>query len=261
MRFLILLMIVVLLPSSVSRADSIYQIGNSLSWDTQPALRDEFNEWHIYCNKNLQFIYDNPNGHCVGSSRPWTDALINESYDFVIVQPFVGTTLSQDAAIISEWMSMQPDATFVIHPGWTEHFNFPTHYTQDNVDDQMLPSVAYIEDLIAALPSDREILSTRSNDILYSVYQDIQNNVGPYDGLSDIYRDNIHMTFQEGRYLMHNAVRHALGQPLSSDGFNVDSAVATYLNSKITGVPEPAMGALFAAIGLTVIRRRRVCSA
>lgn len=242
-------------PATCGFADQIYQIGNSLSWDTVPELRDGNNDWHIYCNKNLQFIFDNPDAHCVNSSIPWTDALFDNTYDYVIVQPFAGTSLDQDVAIISTWMQLQPGATFVIHPGWSAFANFPSMYVMDNTDNQMRPSPAYINSLIAALPEDRTVLNTRSHDILYSVFQDIQAGVGPYDSLSDLYRDNIHMTFSEGRYLMHNSVRKALGQPLSSDGFNIESSIATYLNNKILSIPEPA--STWAMLFPLLLRRRR----
>jgi hypothetical protein len=41
------------------------------------------------------------------------------------------------------------------------------------------------------------------------------------DDLKQLYRDAIHMTHGEGRYLMHNLMRAALGQPPSDEGFPI----------------------------------------
>lgn len=242
---------------SPCQADGIFQIGNSLSWDTRPGDRDGLNEWHIFCNRNLQFIYDNPTGHCINSSIPWTVALAENSYEFVIVQPFVGTTLEQDRAIIAEWMQMQPDATFVIHPGWTTFRTFANDYVSQN-DGMMKPSVAYIDDLISALPSDRNILSTRSHDVLFDIHQDIEAGTAPFSQLSDLYRDDIHMSWNVGRYLMHNVTRKAMGQPINDDDFNLDANIRSYLKSKIRAIPEPMTSTMLGVTcALIALRRRR----
>ncbi|HBL45451.1 MAG TPA: hypothetical protein DDZ90_18890, partial [Planctomycetaceae bacterium] len=53
----------------------------------------------------------------------------------------------------------------------------------------------------------------------------------PFDEITDIYRDAIHMKTDTGRYLMHNAMRHAMGQPRSDKGYEkVDPQVKQYLN-------------------------------
>ncbi|MEM9482458.1 MAG: hypothetical protein AAGA83_02085 [Cyanobacteria bacterium P01_F01_bin.116] len=82
-------------------AASIYTIGNSLTNDTLP--QTYANDWHIFCDRNLQFIQQNANGHCVPDSLPWDVALTQNDYDYITVQPYTGTTLSQDVSIISSW--------------------------------------------------------------------------------------------------------------------------------------------------------------
>ena len=37
-----------------------------------------------------------------------------------------------------------------------------------------------------------------------------------FKDVQQLYRDNIHLTKEGGRYLAHNAMRQALGQPYSS---------------------------------------------
>lgn len=249
--------LMVLLLAASAKADLIYNIGNSLTWDTVPSRIDGDVEWDVFCNRNLQYIYDNPAGYCVNSSIRWDNALANTQYDFVTVQPFSGTTLQQDADIIEEWMSMQPNAQFVIHPGWASHTNYAGVYNAGNPDNMMRANPAYIGDLIAELElrTGRTFINTNSHDILWSIHQDIQNGIGPFDELSDLYRDNVHMTYNYGQYLMNNAMRHALGQSLR-DGGNLDPTITTYLDSKVTGVPEPSSVWLLVVVGGLLIRRR-----
>ena len=47
-----------------------------------------------------------------------------------------------------------------------------------------------------------------------------RREAGAVKNLAELYRDEIHMTNDHGKYLMHNAMRHALGQPPSAAGFD-----------------------------------------
>lgn len=246
------------------RADLIYTIGNSLTYDTRPQLLDGDVDWHIYCAKNLQYIFNNPDGHCVSSSTPWTTALVENQYDWITVQPHAGTTLSQDIAVISHWMAMQPDANFVIHTAWTRYTTFPNDYQKGNPDNKMRPSPEYYDALIEGLNDiypHRKIGKTRTNEMLFSIWTDIQNGIGPFDSLSDLYRDEVHMGYHTGRYLAHNSLRLAIGQEISANGFNVDPEIKAYLDGKLAAfsVPEPGTQVLLvsAIAGLVMQRRRR----
>ena len=254
----LLLLLVSFFPSA-TRADDIFMIGNSLTWDTTPSLIDGNVDWHVFCNRNLDYIYNNPGDHCVGTSTRWDDALVNNQYDFVTVQPFTGTTLQQDADIIAEWMTLQPDAQFVIHPGWASHTNYEAVYTAGNPDNMMRANPEYIGDLIAELEGrfpGRTLLNSGSHEILWSIHQDIENGIGPFNDLSDLYRDNVHMTYNYGRFLMNNAMRHTLGQSLRQNQ-QLDQEIVGYLNSKVLGVPEPGHLALLLLTMPLLTRRKR----
>ena len=102
-------------------SQSLFSIGNSLTFDALRNFEGSYDHT-INCNQNLDRIFNNPDQTCLPQltgARPWDEAFENENYDFVTVQPFAGTSLSQDVAAISEWMRLQPDATFIIHTGWT----------------------------------------------------------------------------------------------------------------------------------------------
>ncbi len=214
---------------------TIFTIGNSLTWDTVPSRYAT--NWHIDCNQNLQSIYDNPDRTCVPSSITLSQGLTQNTYDFVTVQPFVGTFQNQDVAIISEWMTLQPDAIFVIHAGWTTHANHTDAYNTPNTTGKMDYSPAYFADLIddlKAIHPTREIRFNPAFEALELIKQDISNDIGPYTDLSDVYRDDVHLTITDGRYLMHNLMRTTLGLPLSATGFEtVTPQTQAYMNAKI----------------------------
>lgn len=244
---------------NIAVAQSVFMIGNSLTWDTVPSQIEGDVQWHIFCGRNLQYIFDNPGDHCIGTSTRWDDALVNKNYDIVVVQPHLGTTLAQDTAIITTWMQMQPGAQFIVHPGWAWHENFSDVYTAGNPDNMMRPNPEYIGDLIESLENEntgREIEQTYSHEILWSIYQDIENGVGPFTQLSDLYRDHTHMSYSYGQYLMNNVMRHALGQPLR-ESQSLDQRITAYLDAKVLGIPEPSHIAIICLALPWVARRRR----
>ena len=245
-------------------ADSVFTIGNSLTWDTRPGLLDGDVEWHIDCGKNLQYIHDHPANPClIATSSLWPDALMSTQYDVVTVQPHSGTSLMQDADVISTWMQMQPNATFVIHTGWPSYTNRETIYHADYTGGGMTHSpgyfIALMDELQARHPG-RAIRRTYAIDLLDSIDHDIAAGNAPFMDLSDLYRDVSHMDSMTGWYLMHNSMRLALGQPLSDVGFSgLDSNIKAYLDLKLTSAPEPSslLLAVLALVGLLAHGRRR----
>ncbi|MCO6043411.1 hypothetical protein NG895_05785 [Aeoliella sp. ICT_H6.2] len=213
---------------------TIYSIGNSLTWDTQP-LNLVNAEWDIFCGVNLDFIYNNPEGYCNVNSIPWTTALANNSYDYVTVQPFAGTTREQDVAIISSWMEMQPNATFVLHPGWVGPSTHVAAYESTNTST-FAPSDAYFDALeqdLQTLHPGMTIKRTRAAEVLHDIALDIEAENSPFTAFSALYRDALHMSYTEGRYLMHNIMRLAVDQPLSLTPDEQASAERQYLNDKL----------------------------
>ncbi len=226
---------------------SAYLIGNSLTWDTLPGLLDGEVLWHVDCGKNLQYISQNPSKPCVKTSVPWPEALKNNQFAAICVQPHWGTSLDEDAKIISEWVKAQPGALLVIHTGWSRHKDFVKHYGADCKDQQMTHSPTYFEMLQTRLQDDfptLEIRSTHAIDVLHDVCQDIEHGDAPLKSLDELYRDDIHVTTGAGRYLMHNLMRLALKQDLSDQGFQVEEPVQIYLHSKLVALQERVVARL-----------------
>lgn len=221
---------------------SYYLIGNSLTWDTVPSQLEGYVRWHVDCGKSLPFMHAHPERPCVATSRLWPEALTTAQYDFVSVQPHYGSTLAEDVEVISEWVRMQPRAVFVIHTGWARHRDVESEWADPDATGPLTHSPAYYSALLAELRQrfpDREFRRTLCQDLLHRLHEEIAAGRAPWTQLSDLYRDDIHMTLGPGRYLMHNAMRSALGQPRSDAGFpDLDPQQKAYLDSLLATLLE-----------------------
>ncbi len=212
----------------------IYFIGNSLTWDTIPALLDGHVLWHIDCGKSQKYIFDHPEAPCVASSRIWPLALRTTQFDTICFQPHYGTNLDEDIAVISTWISMQEKADILIHTGWAPYRSFIEEWNDTDPAGKPTHSDAYYNELLKRLREkfpNRSIRSTFAMNYLHQIQRDIQAGKAPFTKLEQLYRDAIHMQMSTGRYLMHNVIRKALGQPLKSDGFPAtDQKTKAYLD-------------------------------
>jgi hypothetical protein len=217
-----------------AKPKSYFLIGNSLTWDTTPSLLDGDVQWHVDCGVNLPYIYAHPEKPCVKTSTLWPKALAEKQYDFVSVQPHYGSTIAQDVETISAWMKLQPQAVFVIHSGWAFHAKREAEFDAYAAPVQMEHSPAYFRALIAELKKahpGREIRQTMAQNLLAQIDYDVASGIAPIKTVEELYRDDIHLTHDAGKYLMHNAMRRALGQPPSTKGFEkVDPKVKEYLD-------------------------------
>ena len=221
--------------TEASKATSVYLIGNSLTWDTVPSLLDGDVQWHVDCGKSLPFIFANPEIPCVKSSTLWPQALREKQYDIVSFQTHYGATMAEDVETISKWIQLQPQAVIVIHTGWAHHEKRAAEYASTETSGKMQHSPAYVAALLAELKKqfpDHEFRQTQAIDLLDRIAADIQAGRAPLTDVVDLHRDAIHMKHDSGRYLMHNAMRHALGQPRSNRGFEkLDPTLKAYLDT------------------------------
>lgn len=226
---------------------SYYLIGNSLTWDTVPSKLDGDVQWHVDCGKSLPYMYENPAKPCVKTSTLWPDALEDKQYDFLSLQIHYGSTLAEDAAVFATLMDLQPDAVLIIHTGWARSESRAEEYARTDPSGKMQHSPAYFEALfekLSALYPDREIRCTRAQDLLDQVARDIESGEAPFQEIEEVYRDAIHMNVVTGRYLMHNAMRHAMGQPRSVKGFEkIPSEVKSYFDAVLDTLGDPVVAA------------------
>lgn len=239
------LCLIAVLPllAAAGETRSFYLIGNSLTQDTVPSGLDGDVQWHVDCGKSLPFIYENPQQPCVKNSTLWPEALKAKSYDLISVQVHYGSTVEEDVAVLSEFVRMQPKAVFVIHSGWARSKTRAEEYAAKSAAGKMQHSPAYLDAVIAKLRElhpDRVFRQTRAQDLLDRIAADIGAKKAPFSRIEDLYRDDIHLNVVTGRYLMHNAMRHALGQPRSVAGFEtIPSPVKTYLDGILDTLPKP----------------------
>lgn len=224
-------------PPQDSVAQRIYLIGNSLTWDTVPSRLSGEVDWHVDCGKNLQYIYEHPEEPCVKSSKLWPTALKEKQYDIVCTQAHYGSTVNEDAEVIAHWLKLQPDAIFVIHTGWARSATLREEFANSDASGKLQHSTTYFDALLEKLrqqhPS-REFRMTAATMLLNEIADDVEAGRAPLKSIEELYRDAIHMTTTSGRYLMHNVMRNAVGQPLSRDGFEkVPAEIRDYLDGKL----------------------------
>lgn len=234
------LTVLLLFPAPASTAEPaprIYLIGNSLTWDTVPGKLDGDVQWHVDCGKSLPYIFEHPEMPCVKTSTLWPQALKEKQYDLLSVQVHYGSTLADDVATIAKWLAMQPQAVCVIHTGWAHHEKRAAEYAAGDVTGPMTHSPAYVSAVNAELKKqfpEREFRQTHAIDLLAKIAADVESGTAPFQEMSDLHRDAIHMQLDTGRYLMHNAMRRALGQPPTNKGWEtLDPKIKKYLD----GVP------------------------
>lgn len=226
-------------------ATKYFLIGNSLTWDTVPSRLDGDTQWHVDCGKSLPFIVEHPEAPCVKTSTLWPTGLKDKQYDVVSLQVHYGSTLAEDVTAISQLIKHQATAKIVIHTGWARSAERIAEWNTEpkTADLSALPmshSIGYFDMLLAKLRSQfptRSFTRTRAMEMLECVEDDITSKKAPISDVTELYRDKIHMNLVTGRYLMHNAMRSALGQPRSVAGFEkLDSPMKDYLDSVLDRV-------------------------
>ncbi|MEN9573237.1 MAG: hypothetical protein RL514_1092 [Verrucomicrobiota bacterium] len=214
-------------------ARSCFLIGNSLTWDTLPERLDGDVQWHVDCGTPLPVIHQRPDKPCVTNSTLWPKALKAKQYDLLSIQPHYGD-FAENVAVISQWIATQPKAVIIIHTGWAKHAERVEEYALTEMSGPLKHSPAHLQALLAELRRrhpGREIRQTHAQELLEHIARDIAAKRAPFGNLQELYRDEIHLQVGPGRYLMHNAMRRALGQPPSAKGFEkLDAELKRYLD-------------------------------
>ena len=206
---------------------AVYRIGNSLTWDSQPEgiealagqagfLHDE--GFHINCANTLEDIFANPAQVClppVDEYGTWDAALAGAPWQAVTLQPFYGgtSTLGSDEdailAMIAEARTnpQNADARFYIYAAWPRLSEFAATWTSAVDDEDDTPTVlahayfAHLVNRVRAATSARVYLIPVS-EILHDLDQRLQaGDVPGLTGLAQLYRDDIHLSNDLGRFV------------------------------------------------------------
>jgi len=238
-----------LLVPLLARAE-VYTLGSSYSWDARPYDLDGAVEWHVDCGRSLEYIRANPSLPCVASSTLWPIALSQESFAAVSFQPVnaVGSTLWDDLYSIYSWVQEQPDATIVIHQSWPVPRTWEAVLHGPSDPSVTNRSLAYGYELVAWLSMilpNHPVRLTRSNEMLDRIRHDCQRGTCPLPaGFDEMFRDASGHMSSYGRYLQHNALRGAFGQPIGvqppQPELQVPPEIKAYLDGVVAQyVPEP----------------------
>jgi hypothetical protein len=121
------------LAEDIPQPQKVYLIGNSLTWDTLPGLLDGDVQWHVDCGKNLKYIFEHPEQPCVKTSKPWPQALKDEQFDVLSVQPHFGTNIEEDTEIIAHWLELQPNANLAQNPRCMPRCGLPRKSNRNSI--------------------------------------------------------------------------------------------------------------------------------
>ena len=176
------------------------------------------------------------------TSTLWPKALAEKQYDVVSMQSHYGATLEEDVVTISKWVDMQPKAEFVIHTGWAHHEKRAAEYASKDISQKMVHSPTYIDAMLDRLRKKypgRVFRQTHAIDLLAKIAADVEAGKAPFKSVSDLHRDKIHVKIDTGGDLMHNCMRHALGQSPSTKHYEkLEPKIKEYLDGVLATLPE-----------------------
>jgi hypothetical protein len=279
---------------------SSYHIGNSLTNDMRPrgvsaiAAQRGYSamaERHIRGSTSLKYFWENPSDYSAGhTDTPYREALPNMEWDYVTLQP-VGAfshTLSTEADMVLRFIdltrqnSQNGDTVFYLYTGWAYRDNYSSDWDRTVLDSDSTWAVHsrdYHEHLIERVRenTEAEVYQIPVGDVVYELDKRIGKGYVPgYTSLSQLYRDNVHMTRDVGRYLagvtafatLYGEDPTGLTKPVGfygqEDAFSPELYAALHgtvwdvVNGhEYSGVPEPAtIGILMSGSWLILHRRR-----
>ena len=205
-----------------------YQIGNSLTWDSRPdwglgklatdAGHTLTTGYHIRCNSSLDYIAGHPSDTCVtpNSFGYYTDALLNNTWDAVTLQPFGSASTPstprmeyEGAKSLIQLARQNPDnldTTFYLYTGWMSRTDASTDFYSAWHDPAPIDpdldlirnaaTFAWVYDTLTEDPdlAEVELRVIPVGDVLAELDRRMTLGVFPgFAGVEDLYRDDLHM--------------------------------------------------------------------
>lgn len=257
--FTILFFLSLSLINVTSNADTGYFIGNSLTTGSgwfhldngrEPRLTNVAG--HLHGGASLIKIYNEPLGV---AAYPWTEALYEQQWDILSVQPFKEDNLTTTIDIIEEWANLQPNAIIQIHSGWWTIDKIEEEWNSTDLSQVHASPLfwnAFLKALEEKLPS-REILFNPSYELVHQMANDKRR---PFS-MEELYvasdTDRIHLDSPIGSYFAHNLMRQTLGLswPYVTPFDGIQPLHRKYIDRLVIGtaVPEPSNLLLISFIG------------
>ncbi len=218
-----------------------YHIGNSLTNDSLGNLKRSTESsglqeiaasygqqlsigFHIDSGRSLHTIWENPQGYGkegINLTRApyngFSNALPNYTWDAVVLQPYMskGATLGSDKQMIANFAAMTSgNPNFYILQIWPQQKwaaregSYQNYWDGSSVHHDstpMQPRRAYYQNLMSELDSRYRMIPI--GEIFYEVAEAIEEGEFPeLTGMSDFYRDNVHLSQKLGRYVATTAL-------------------------------------------------------
>lgn len=233
------------------RPARLYSIGNSHTWDLKPS--DDLvklakfngvvidNDWHIYCNHNIQNIINEPDVTCVPPKHDtYKNAINNVSYDIITIQPFMHGNINDEVNSVKELIreiraSKSHTAKIYIYYTWSRNdtpkldgMDYGSIWFGNIISDgKLINNGKYFLDYLKLRLSQDEmhVNGFISEGDLLDRFDRLAKDgeVDGFSGAGELYRDNLHMT-NIGRYII---ARQFLSRIFNMK--NVEYAPGTYL--------------------------------
>lgn len=239
-----------LLVVSDGAALSLFQVGNSFTFDTKPEGTQAMLEaalgepvtlaYHIRGNTTLDFMWHNPTASDTFFTPGFgdhTEALPNNHWDFLTLQTFPfseNATLGVELARIQDFVAAADigsggQTQVIVYGPWAGRSDGAWGSWDDSVaDDPDQPAVysaAYhdlLYDKVAALYPGRTQLAS-AGKVIREMRQRIDAGDAPIPSTSRLYRDFIHMSGDIGRFVASTVIQTSIlghsqvGQPVPRD--------------------------------------------
>lgn len=213
---------------------ALYQIGNSLTWDSEPevtkrVLVDEgYNVrlgYHIACGQSLTYMVANPASSCVQPLEPyghWLNALSSYDWDIVTLQAYTSNATGGSEIEATKTMIRAATANgrnreciFYLYLAWPKMSLNYSLYEQINADfgggsDIVRLNQQFLNYWYTGLIREFPELDIRVLPVGIILGQmDIKIKEWPLGGIIDgysLYRDEHHMSYENGRYIVNSAM-------------------------------------------------------
>ena len=255
-----------------------YHIGNSLTWDSQPAAMIPAYQaeglsptvaYHIDSAKTAYYISTHPDGAWDMPPRPvdpygqWDNALPNYEWDYLTIQSLSGATGNEELQGFSTLIDSaltnpgNADTTYYVYAAWPRQSEWhtlrelwETPYTDFSTNMQFRRE--YFQRLVSQLQSSyptNTIDTIPAGEVLARMDTHLINGVVPgYESAWDLYRDTVHMDYKNGRYIAHaTTLATILNKPpdqIAISGFTeIDPGIKALADQSIwetlSGAPMP----------------------